>query len=427
MTQGRIMPLKPALIALLLAAAPAALCAAEIGRMEPAPPLTRAHIMADAPAAERAAWLAYLERSQAFARAEKASMFAERVGMSAVPAAPATGNPDESMPTDRPAAWYAGPEAKAVAANILSFQSPTGGWSKNQDRRTPPRVKGQYYVAGEAGESWSNWGTFDNGATQKEMAFLARVQAQYPGPEGDAYRAAFLKGVTYILVSQYPNGAWPQIYPLMGGYHDALTYNDDAFANQATLLRRIEARAGDYAFVPADVARAAGAAADRSIAILLKSQVVIDGRKTIWAQQIDPITLEPVGARNFEPPALAAAESAGLLVYLMQQENPSKEMREAVHAGVAWLKARAIPDVDFTRIPTDPGRVLVKKPGAGPLWSRYYDLKTQTPIFGDRDQTIHDDIMTVGPGRRNGYSWYNANPKKAVEMYDGGWAAKHPA
>ena len=229
------MPLKPALIALLLAAAPAALCAAEIGRMEPAPPLTRAHIMADAPAAERAAWLAYLERSEAFARAEKASMFAERVGMSAVPAAPATGNPDESMPTDRPAAWYAGPEAKAVAANILSFQSPTGGWSKNQDRRTPPRVKGQYYVAGEAGESWSNWGTFDNGATQKELAFLARVQAQYPGPEGDAYRAAFLKGVTYILVSQYPNGAWPQIYPLMGGYHDALTYNDDAFANQATV------------------------------------------------------------------------------------------------------------------------------------------------------------------------------------------------
>ena len=420
------MTLKSAVLALLLAAAPGALAAAEIGRMEPAPPLTEAHIKADAPAAEREAWMAYLERSQAYARAEKASIFAERVGMAAVPPAPATGSTDDSMPLDRPADWYAGPEAKAVAANILSFQSPTGGWSKNQDRRQPPRVKGQYYVAGENGESFSNWGTFDNGATQQELAFLARVQAAHPGPGGDAYRAAFLRGVNYVLVAQYPNGAWPQIYPLMGGYHDAMTYNDDSFANQATLLRRIEARQGDYAFVPADMAAKAGAAADKAIGILLKSQVVINGRKTIWAQQIDPLTLEPVGARNFEPPALAAAESAGLLVFLMQQQNPSQEMREAIHAGIAWLKARAIPDADFTRIPTDPGRVLVKKPGAGPLWSRYYDLKTQTPIFGDRDQTIHDDIMTVGPGRRNGYSWYNANPKKAVDMYDGGWAAKYP-
>ena len=49
------MTLKSAVLALLLAAAPAALAAAEIGRMEPAPPLTEAHVMADAPVAERAA------------------------------------------------------------------------------------------------------------------------------------------------------------------------------------------------------------------------------------------------------------------------------------------------------------------------------------------------------------------------------------
>jgi PelA/Pel-15E family pectate lyase len=420
------MPLKPTLLALLLAAAPAAICAAEIGRMEPAPPLTEAHIAAHLPEAQRAPWLAYLERSRAFARAEKASIFAERVGMSAVPPAPSTGSTDDSMPLDRPAAWYAGPEARAVAANILSFQSPTGGWSKNQDRRQPPRVKGQYYVAGENGESFTGWGTFDNGATQQELAFLARVQAAHPGADGDVYRAAFLKGVSFILAAQYPNGAWPQVYPLMGGYHDAMTYNDDAFANQATLLRRIGTRQGDYAFVPVEVARRANVAADRAMQILLKSQVVIDGRKTIWAQQIDPITLEPVGARNFEPPALAASESAGLLVFLMQQPNPNREMQEAIHAAIAWLKARAIPDVDFTRIPTDPGRVLVKKPGAGPLWSRYYDLKTQEPIFGDRDQTIHDDLMTVGPGRRNGYSWYNASPQKALDLYET-WRVKYPA
>ncbi|WP_204266508.1 pectate lyase, partial [Enterobacter hormaechei] len=74
-------------------------------------------------------------------------------------------------------------------------------------------------------EAWSYVGTIDNNATTSELRFLARVQAMAPGAEGERYRAAFLKGVRYLLEAQFPNGGWPQIYPLQGGYHDALTYN----------------------------------------------------------------------------------------------------------------------------------------------------------------------------------------------------------
>ena len=422
---GKPMTFKAAILALCLACAPAALHAATIGKQTPAPPLTQTHIDANAPAAERAAWSAYLNRSQELMAADKASFAAERAGLATIPEPARAGNPN-SMPLDRDAAWYGGAEATAIAANILSYQTPAGGWSKNQNRADPPRQRGQSYVQGTEGDSWSYVGTFDNDSTQTELAFLARMQKAYPGPEGDAYRAAFLKGVRYVLNAQYPNGAFPQVYPLMGGYHDALTFNDGGFAHQATFLRTISERKGDYAFIPPALAAEAATALQKAMAVLLKSQVVVNGKKTVWGQQHDPITLQPVGARNYEMKSLAAAESSGLLIFLMQQENPSKEIRDAVHAGIAWLKDHAIMGYEWTNRNDGNGRMLYAKEGAGPLWSRFYDIETGKPIFGERDQSIFDTVADVGAGRRNGYSWYNSTPKSAIEMYDKTWKAKYP-
>lgn len=417
------MKFKAALLIACLGLSPAAAHAAVIGKQVPAPPLTQAMIDESAPAAERAAWSAYLQRSRDLMAADKASLAKEREGLATVPAPAKAGNPD-SMPLEKPADWYAGAEAKAIADNILSYQTAAGGWSKNQNRTDPPRQRGQHYVQGTEGDSWSYVGTFDNGSTFTELAYLARVQAALPGAAGEPYRQSFLKGLRYILMAQYPNGAWPQVYPLMGGYHDALTYNDDGFAHQVTLLSQIGAARGDYAFVPADLAAQARAAADRALDVLLKSQVVVNGRKTVWGQQHDPITLKPVGARNYEPASLAAAESAGLLVFLMSQENPSPQIVEAVHAGVAWLKAHEIHGFEWTDRKDGAGRLLYAREGAGPLWSRFYDIETGKPIFGERDQSIFDNVADVGAGRRNGYSWYNTTPKKALGLYEK-WKAKN--
>ena len=77
----------------------------------------------------------------------------------------------------------------------------------------------------------------------------------------------------------------------------------------------------------------------QALQCILASQTVIDGKKTIWPQQEDALTLAPVSARNYEPGALAASESADLLDYLMSLPNPSKELVASIQAGVAWLKA----------------------------------------------------------------------------------------
>ena len=45
------------------------------------------------------------------------------------------------------------------------------------------------------------------------------------------FRKSFLHGLDYVFAAQFPNGGWPQVWPLQGGYHDVITINDDAVLN----------------------------------------------------------------------------------------------------------------------------------------------------------------------------------------------------
>jgi PelA/Pel-15E family pectate lyase len=115
--------------------------------------------------------------------------------------------------------------------------------------------------------------------------------------------------------------------------------------------------------------------------------------------------------------SLASAESAEVLMFLMRQPEQTPEIRTAIESGIAWLKAHAIYGKAFTKVSDEEGRKLVDKAGAGPIWSRNYDIKTGVPIFGDWDKSIQDDVNNISKGRRNGYSWYNTAPQKAIDAY----------
>lgn len=374
--------------------------AAVIGQMTPAPPLTRERL-ADIPASERAAWSAYLDRSDAARRLNSAEP------VDGPP--PPSGDAAASMPLDRPLAWYATPEARHIADVIVSFQSPAGGWGKNAPR-TALRQPGQPFSAEK-----DYVGTLDNDATVTELRFLARVITA--GGEAP-YRDSFVRGVRWLLAAQYPNGGWPQVWPLVGGYHDAVTFNDDAMVAALSLLGEIAKGQGDYAFAAPALRADAEAAWRRGLAALLKSQVVRDGRPTGWPQQADAVTLAPVGARNFEPAALASAESAGILAYLITAfPTPPPEVAHAIGGGVTWLRGAAIADKAWPAPAPGEARRLVDQPGASPLWARYYDLATGRPIFGDRGRTIHDDVHDLSAERRNGYAWFTTAPAKVLKAY----------
>ena len=53
----------------------------------------------------------------------------------------------------------------------------------------------------------------------------------------------------------------------------------------------------------------------------------------------------------------------------------------------------------------------------GRIWARYTSLSTGKPVFGDRDKTVHDDVMELSVERRNGYAWYSAGPAEALKAY----------
>lgn len=409
----------------LLLAAPS--FSAVIGTNLPAPEVSAARL-GELPAAQRAAWADYIARSQKQQQFDRDTLAAELRPGETPPAPPVAGS--GKMPLNKDATWYRSPEARAIADTIVSFQTPSGGWSKNQDRTKPARLQGQRF-ANDAetmqldtgnfdvphDRFWTFVGTLDNGATTTEIRFLGRVQAQLPGKDGDVYRSSITKAIKYLLMAQYPNGGWPQNYPLEGGFHDGITFNDNAVAEAAMILEDIAEGHAEFAFVTKDLRQQAGAASASALKPILGAQVVVDGKKTIWPQQVDALTLAPISARNYEMRSLAGAESAEVLLFLMRQPNPTPEIKAAIDAGVSWLKSHAIYDKAFTKVSVEEGRKLIDKPGAGPIWSRNYDIQTGKPIFGDRDKSIHDDVNNISQGRRNGYSWYNAAPKKAIDAY----------
>ena len=425
---SRTITLRLAPIALLAAVASTGFTAKVVGVSQPAPSLTQARID-QLPKAQRAAWTAYLQRSTAQEQADRAALAAQRKGLAEIPPRPAERGYPNSMPLDRAPSWYGTPEARHVADVIVSFQTPGGGWSKNMSMAGEPRKRGQDYAPDNVSRylgpddfdtpgdrEWNYISTLDNNATTTEMRFLARVATETPGAAGEPYRASFIRGMHYLLNAQYPNGGWPQVWPLEGGYHDAITYNDNAVTLAATVLTDAASGTGDYAFVPADLRKQARAAAAHALDCILATQIVINGKRTAWAQQHDPLTLAPVSGRNFEPAAISSGESADLLVYLMSLERPSPAVQAAINAGIAWLKSTAIYGQQWTGTRAE-GRHLVATPGAGPIWARYYSITTGQPIFGDRDKTIHDNVSELSLERRNGYQWYSSGPQHALDVY----------
>lgn len=402
-----------------------------VGHSVAARSLTRDRVQALPNAAERKAWMEYLRRSDAQMVADKAELGRERAGMTDLPGLPTQGYSARALPLDKEAAWYASEDARRLGDVVLSFQTPAGGWSKNL-KMEAPRAKGQAYATSNLAptplsvddfdkakdESWHYVGTFDNDATNTELHFLLKLSDALPGAEGDKYRQSFVRGVGYELAAQMPNGGWPQVWPLEGGYHDAVTFNDDAVTENAELLNEVATKP-DFAFVPKPLRAQAAAAVRRAEACMLRTQVRVGGVLTVWAQQYDPLTLEPVAARNFEPAALSAGESAAVVEYLMSLPKPTHEEKAAVDAAVKWFEANKLVGYAWEGGRATPGgRKLVAREGST-VWPRYVSLTTGKAIFGDRDKSIHSDVSEISLERRNGYGWYGDGPARVLRAYPG--------
>ena len=422
--------------------------ASVIGTNVIAKPVTRERI-ATLPKNEQKAWLAYLDRSEKQKVIDKRTLADEQKAASNTnPKHASMGRGMFALRADHPAEWWTSDDALKAARNILTYQLADGGWSKNIDMVSKPREPGDLYDADNSNRfsddsdfdkpvdpNWHYLATLDNDATWMQIRFLSHVAtallAAHRESDAAQFRASGERGIEYLLNSQYPNGGWPQVWPLEGGYHDAITINDDAMLHAVEILHDVATGAQNYAFLPQALKKRAGPAAQRGIDCLLKLQIVENGVKTAWAQQYDALTFEPTSARNYEMASLASDESFTIVEFLMNPPKPTPTQIAAVQAACAWFTKVEIMGYRFgsgnfmADRRSAAGRKLVAAAGAGPIWSRYYQIGTDKPIFGDRDKTIHDDVNDLSLERRNGYSWFNTGGVAVLSDYKT-WEQAHP-
>ena len=300
---------------------------------------------------------------------------------------------------DQPDAYYVTPEAATLAAHVIAYQTPSGGWPKNTDFTGAPSEK----FLGESHEA-----TIDNNSTTQPLTFLARVITAAPS-ESKAALSSFQRGFDYLLAAQYANGGWPQFFPLKKGYYTAITYNDDAMVHVLVLLRDAAAGKAPYAFIDADRRARAATAVTKGIDCILKTQVRQNDVLTVWCAQHDEHTLAPCWARNYEPPSLSGSESVYVVRFLMSVEKPSPAIIAAVEGAVAWFEKTKITGQRFEFTTDTEGkkdRHITPDPSAPPLWARFYELKTDKPLFLGRDRVFHYALTDLERERRTGYAFY---------------------
>ena len=323
----------------------------------------------------------------------------------------------------QPALWYAVDEATRIADQLLLYQRDNGGWQKNIDMTAMLTQKERETIAKEKSNTDT---TIDNGATYTQLRYLAKL---ITAKNIDRHKAAFNKGLDFLFSMQYDNGGFPQYYPLQKDYSRHITFNDNAMIGVLKLMRDIADKKNDYVFVDEERRARAERAVAKGIEAILKTQVVVKGKKTVWCAQHDEVSFAPASARKYELVSLSGYESVDIVQFLMKVENPDKEIIDAIESAIAWFQKSKITGIKYIEKPDSKqpkgfDRVVVADKNAPPLWARFYEIETMRPIFVGRDGIVHYNIAEIEYERRNGYRWYVDEPDKLLSEDYPKWQKK---
>ncbi|MDA7922130.1 pectate lyase [Verrucomicrobiales bacterium] len=272
-------------------------------------------------------------------------------------------------------------QAKEAAAALAHCQLATGGWASDFD--FDPEKQSKYHLRSDLlrGETERvkrrDYSTLDDNKTQSAMLFLVEL-VNTPGADvSDEVKEALEFAWDKLFAYQAPNGAWPQQYGSQSNYAEApiipisipdsyprefpkekyvhfYTLNDHNLLNVMKLLLRAYALEGDTRFL--DSAKRCGE-------FLLLAQHT--GKQRGWSQQYNH-RMEPVWARKFEPPSVSSTESMGAIEALFELWVATGEQRfiETIPDALAWMEESQLPSGE---------------------WARFYELKTNRPLYCDAD------------------------------------------
>nr|MBD3622676.1 pectate lyase [Sunxiuqinia sp.] len=312
-------------------------------------------------------------------------------------------------------------EITRIADNMLLYQRSNGGWPKNYDMRAILTEEQIEHLLETKDELQT---TFDNATTYTQIQYLAKV---YSETQIEKYKDGCLKGLEFMLDAQYENGGWPQYYPLKENYSRQITFNDGAYMGIMKTLRMIIQEDPSFSFLDDDIRLRIETAYEKGLECILNSQIVDQRRLTAWCQQYDANTLQPAWARAYEPPSICNGESASIVQFLMDIEEPDQRVVQAVQSAVKWFADSRIYNTRVETFEAKPletqyktitkDRRVVHDPEAPPVWTRYYELGTGKPLFSDRDSELLYSMAEVSRERRLGYAWHIYSPQKVLDAY----------
>lgn len=228
--------------------------------------------------------------------------------------------------------------AEQVGAAIVAAQRPEGGWNYLHDfagERSTRRWYATYGANAWRMEEFQHYygnSTFDDAGTSEAMQFLLRL---YVEKNDRRWRAPLDRSIGFVLRSQYPNGGWPQRYPLhREDYTSYITFNDDVAGENIKFLLMVKQTLGD---------RRVDDAIRRAMDCFVITQQ--PAPQAGWGLQHTVNDLRPAAARTYEPRAFATHTTAGNLEQLLtfyELTGDRKYLRRIPEA-LAWLDSVRLP------------------------------------------------------------------------------------
>jgi PelA/Pel-15E family pectate lyase len=277
--------------------------------------------------------------------------------------------------------------AQQTAKALIKAQHPSGGWNYMYDFEGENAIKYWYETIGANGwrleEFHKYYGnaTFDDGSTYESATFLLRLYLEKKDPE---IKTALDKAIDFVLTSQYPNGGWPQRYPLVKGknYTNYITFNDDVAVKNILFLIMCYNEFNDERIKHAIY---------RGMDCFLDLQM--PAPQPGWAMQYDK-NGKPAPARSYETTCLSTTTTVNNLYQLMYfyTLTGNSKFMDRIPDAIDWLEELRLPDSLITNDKAYPA---------------FVELKTNRALY----------VHRKGSNVCNGKYFINKDPQKTVTHY----------
>ena len=237
-----------------------------------------------------------------------------------------------------------------------------------------------------------HWGnaTFDDAGTAESAKLLLRMYVEKRDPK---YKPPLDKAIQFVIDSQYPQGFWPQRFPLqyqfshhgLPDYTSYATFNDDVAGENIDFLVQCYQALGDPRVLDPIT---------RGMSAFLVSQQ--GPPQPGWGLQYT-LDGKPAGARTYEPNSLAThttATNISLLVRFYRLTGDTRFLARVPEA-IDWLEGLKLP----------PG-VATPSDRTHPT---FVELGTNRPLYVHRE----------GSNVVNGRYYFDYEPKKTLAHYSG--------